>query len=188
MDYLITGLPRTRTAWLANLMTYGPSFCSHELITVAGLDGAVGHLSRLNYKFKGVSDSGAGWCWKRILMKFPDIKVLRITRPWKEAAESHYRYFSDNPIPGMDTPSLPMTEVICQHLDKELDAMANSLLGPLLSSPKKIRGYRTVNFTDLHNELTCAWIWEWLVPNEPFNRERWALLDKMRINLASEKY
>ena|SRR5690349_18342946 len=176
MDYLVTGLPRTRTAWLANLLTYGPSFCSHELITVAGLDGALGQLSRLNYKFKGVADSGAGWCWKRILTKFPDIKVLRITRPWKEAAESHHRYFSDNPIPGMDSPSLPMTEIICQHLDKELDAM------------EKKTNCRTVDFTDLHNELTCAWIWGWLVPNEPFNRERWALLDKMRINLASEKY
>ena len=34
MNFFILGLPRSRTAWLANFMTYGVSFCYHE-----GIDG-----------------------------------------------------------------------------------------------------------------------------------------------------
>lgn len=179
MDYLITGMPRTRTAWLSNLLTYGPSFCVHELVTVQGIDGAAEYLDRLLFKHKGASDSGAGWVWRKLLEKFPKIKVLRVTRPCKEAAASHHRYFTANPLPGIETPSLSMTELLCLTLNDQLDHMAKVL---------PAGQYREVDFTDLHNEPTCAWIWEWLVPSEPFNRERWALLNKMRINLDSEKF
>lgn len=179
MHYLITGVPRTRTAWLSNLLTYGPSFCAHELLTVAGIDGAAEYLSRLNYKFLGVSDSGAGLAWRKLLQKFPQIKVLRVKRPWKEAAASHHKYFTENPLPGIPNASLAGTELWCHALDEELDKMAHAMPDGR---------YRIVDFTDLHNEPICAWIWQWLIPGEPFNCERWRLLDRMRINLASEKF
>ena len=34
--FFITGLPRSRTAWLANWFTYGHTFCFHEACRKVG--------------------------------------------------------------------------------------------------------------------------------------------------------
>jgi hypothetical protein len=38
MTYFITGLPRSRTAWFANYMSYGNSACLHDKFRDVGLD------------------------------------------------------------------------------------------------------------------------------------------------------
>jgi hypothetical protein len=54
VDYLIFSLPRSGSAWLANFLTYGDSFCFHEPL-------AGGPLERLGRpaSIVGVADTGA---------------------------------------------------------------------------------------------------------------------------------
>lgn len=51
MSFFILGLPRSRTAWLANFLTYSGEFCYHE-----GIDGC-STLEEYKYKIKGKGDS-----------------------------------------------------------------------------------------------------------------------------------
>lgn len=55
MKFVITGLPRTRSAWFSAYFTQGPSYCHHE---------ATFHGSDMNvpFEYQGNSDSGYILC------------------------------------------------------------------------------------------------------------------------------
>ncbi len=55
-NYFILGLPRSRTAWLANFMTYGDNFCYHEGIN--GCHTIEDYQAKLG-RNKGDSSTGA---------------------------------------------------------------------------------------------------------------------------------
>jgi len=58
-SFLVTGFPRSRTAWLANFLTYGESFCFHEAINGCyDWKTYFKKLSNVNCKYVGNSDSG----------------------------------------------------------------------------------------------------------------------------------
>lgn len=71
--FLITGLPRSRTAWLAAFMSAGNCVCLHEprnWESVFASDGP---------KFVGISDSGLGFQLGRIMQDY-DMPVLIVER------------------------------------------------------------------------------------------------------------
>ena len=56
--FFITGLPRSRTAWLASFFTGNNSFCYHEILRVSsGFDDAIRKLSHRKEMYVGNSDS-----------------------------------------------------------------------------------------------------------------------------------
>lgn len=56
---MILGLPRSRTAWLANFMTYGGSFCYHELMTQSKSVREMKNKLDLEYQYTGFADTAA---------------------------------------------------------------------------------------------------------------------------------
>jgi hypothetical protein len=79
--YIITGLPRSRTAWIAQYMTAGGSLCVHELWDVPPL-------------VRGVSDSGAVWSQERLFKEHPQAKWVVIRRDIREVIASMKQCFS----------------------------------------------------------------------------------------------
>ena len=70
MNFLILGLPRSRTAWLANFLTYDGLFCYHEAIN--------GCLNMDEYaeKVKGKGDSNTALALFDFEHMFPDAKII----------------------------------------------------------------------------------------------------------------
>jgi hypothetical protein len=87
-NFLILGLPRSRTAWLANFMTYDGHYCSHE-----GLDGceSLYEYKSKFYPFSG--DSNTGLALLHFEPMFKDFKVVVIDNEIDEAVKFSSRYY-----------------------------------------------------------------------------------------------
>ena len=86
MDYLITGLPRSRTAWLANYLTIGSSFCYHEGLKECFDIGDLRMMKKAPYT--GNSDSSAVFFVDEMKNLFPDMKIVIIDRNYQDVLYS----------------------------------------------------------------------------------------------------
>ena len=90
-DFLVLGLPRSRTAWLANFLTYDDITCSHE-----GLNGCHS-LEQYKAKFKPNSgDSNTGLALFDFEELFRDFKIIVIDTDITAAVEFSKKYFADD--------------------------------------------------------------------------------------------
>jgi hypothetical protein len=95
MIYQILGWPRSRTAWLANFLTYGPSFCFHEGVLLKHqkrvrtvLDyRKLFSLYKTKYKYVGDANTLALLKQKYVI---PGARVVIIERDKKEVESSVY--------------------------------------------------------------------------------------------------
>jgi len=63
IDFMVLGLPRSGTAWMANLLTTDTSLCLHEPL----IENSLEQLDSFDYKFKlGISDTSAGFFAQKI--------------------------------------------------------------------------------------------------------------------------
>jgi len=81
VSFFVLGLPRSRTAWLANFLTYGDLFCHHEASN--------GCKSMAEYKDKiqDDGDSNTAIALFNIEEEFPDAKFIIIDSPPEKAIE-----------------------------------------------------------------------------------------------------
>lgn len=86
--FFICALPRSRTAWLANLLTYGDSFCFHE--PAVGL-ASFTELRRLfestGRGVVGSADCGNAWIVDGLAREFPDSRFVVVRRPLQEVRQ-----------------------------------------------------------------------------------------------------
>lgn len=87
MNFFIYSLPRSRTAWIANFLTYGKSYCYHEP-SLGMFD-----LTELITLFRKRPITGSSDCANvlmidRIQELFPDSKSIVIERPIEEVSYS----------------------------------------------------------------------------------------------------
>jgi hypothetical protein len=136
-NFFITGLPRSRTAWLSAFMSSGDVFCHHELIKENQDVVSYANAMAKGYRVVGNADCGG--------MVFPDILALHdaiviIERDPEEVIESLNKVF---PEKTKETPE------IVYELQKRLD-MVNGLRIPyneVNSSIKKIWEHCTGSLT-----------------------------------------
>ncbi len=105
--FFITGLPRSRTAWLSAYLSMGDTLCYHEpLKQITELDDLRGLLDSPYYDFIGAADSGLGFHldWVTEHLACP---VLIVERPRAQVEASIQRM------------GLPATNY-CELLEKEL--------------------------------------------------------------------
>lgn len=74
LDYCITGLPRSGTAWLANFLSTGDSLCVHEITNY--------NMVRTHHKYFGTADSSF---WKAPV---PYKKLIYIDREEEAVIQS----------------------------------------------------------------------------------------------------
>jgi hypothetical protein len=93
--FFITGLPRSRTAWLANLLSYGDkSFCFHEAVRRAtDLEAQFKLYDSVTHDLVGDSSCGLLLNWQEVSARYPDARWVIIRRDPQQVLESSRRAF-----------------------------------------------------------------------------------------------
>ena len=169
-SFLITGYPRSRTAWLANWMTYGRSFCFHEAVKWAPPCEVPELLASAGTVFAGTSDSLLPFYIDQVWPLLPSPRLVIVERDPKDALASLLTYG--------------------EGLDKNMLREVHRKTGAALRRVKSTYPALIVDYADLPLGSACRRIWEYCLPEEPFtdrHSQRWLMLDSMRVQLSLEK-
>jgi len=154
MIYQILGWPRSRTAWLANFLTYGSSFCFHEGVLMRNQNRIrtvqeyrkLFTLYKTKYKYVGDSNTLALSKQKYVI---PGARVVVIERDTKEVESAVYGlgYVVDIP------------EIIEYPYNENL----------------------IIKYNEINDNLKE--LWHFCLPNIPFNNERAYMLKNLNIQV-----
>lgn len=96
--FFITGLPRTRTCWLANLFTTERQFCHHDLLgCVDDIPGLLREMTAHPGKAVGDSDSGLWLVRAWFKARWPAAPWVFVRRDFNSAWESLVRFVTGRP-------------------------------------------------------------------------------------------
>lgn len=113
--FLITGLPRSRTAWMAVAATNASSICYHEPIsTMPKWEDVFDLWSASPWPYTGISDSSLGFHLEKILAEIKP-RTLVIERPVDEVESSLERI-----LPAMSNYTALLVEYLTPFLDHPL--------------------------------------------------------------------
>jgi hypothetical protein len=178
--FFITGLPRSRTAWLANYFTNGDVFCYHDAFKdTVSVDKLAKLLDRgEQVRYFGDSDSGLLLHAAELKKRFPKSPWLFVRRDVRDAERSFEEYFSKVPYPGAprDSAQLWRAFQLCENAYAE----AKAAIGD--------NGIE-VDFESLNDWNLIETITRFLVPGAAFDfsEERFRLLNTFRVNIIPEK-
>jgi hypothetical protein len=154
--FLITGLPRSRTAWLSVLCSTSESICYHEpSVGVSDIADIEGIFQSEFFKYVGISDSTLGFFLPWILEHIKP-RTLIVARDPREVAESGAR--------------LGLTDT--NFLD---------LLSARLTEFREHPLVMWVPFEALKTKRVIQKIYWHLMPGHAFGEDRYEELAKMRI-------
>lgn len=139
--FIIYALPRSRTAWLARLLTYGEWHCGHEEMRHArSLEDVAAWFRQPN---TGTVETAAAPWWRLIQQSAPDARTVVIRRPVPEVVDSLARLGF---APAIMAPFMV-------KLDRKLDQIE-----------RRAPGVLSFRFRDLESESTCREIFEYCLP------------------------
>lgn len=176
--FFITGIPRSRTSWLANLFTTGDSFCHHDA-TRLGVDLPTirAAMDSVHTKYAGDSDSGLLFCWADVVKEYPAARWVIVLRNLTEAEASFKKYFDGRLYGGVRLDRYNSTDIF-----KELARRLSVLTADLPLENRLI-----VDFRDLDNPATVKAIWNWATPENAWSDQRFEMLNTLQVNPYPEK-
>ena len=158
--FVILGLPRSRTAWLAQFLSYGDWHCGHdELRHMRSLDDARAWFSQGS---TGTVETAAAPWWRLLDSIAPGVKVVTIRRPVAEVIASLTR------LAGYDIDVLTRAMV---WLDRKLDQIE-----------ARVPGVISARYSDLADEATCAAIFEHCLPYS-HDAAHWRSWDAVNVQI-----
>lgn len=180
--FIITGLPRSRSAWLANLFTHGPSHCFHDVLadigTLEELPALVEMLGGEGKDHVGFADTALPYKAAQLMALLPEAKWIIVLRDQAEAVASYVDYFTRHPYPGQLPPEQDTADWAFGHLQHGLD---------LLHARLPRERLRVVEFEELNDEATVQMLWEFILPGVPWCPRRFRLLNGLNINTLPGK-
>lgn len=150
--FFIASLPRSRTAWLANFLTTGDSFCFHEPMNRTALSEYPRLLADTGKRYAGISDSLNSLIMEELIDFFPDAKVVVIRRPLEDVEASLAKLNFKCPV-------------LLRKIERELDRIIHAYK-PLV-----------VEF----ESFDPARIWKYLIPDIPLDRKRLKMLEEFTL-------
>lgn len=165
--FFVTGLPRSRTAWLSVLFTTEHVTCHHEAIRFCENFGQ--YLDIMSgYGIDGDSSSALIPVADKVIAYWPDAPWLIVNRPPDECAASAAK------VLGIE---LQQALVMAYNDRKKLDAI----------NPARVM---RIDFKQLDDEDGVKEAWEFLLPGMPFNAARYHVLNQLKIEpiLAKRNY
>ena len=155
--FLITGLPRSRTAWMAGFFCTGNVFCLHEPLAKLYDITEAGRVFQSDYhSHAGISDSGAGFFLPWI-MENVNPQTLIIERDPDFVAKD----LAEN--------GMPVGDNVMPVLMRKLEEFRHH--------PKVM----WVHFDSLGNKRIMEKIWFHLLPGVPFDHERYEQFNDLNI-------
>jgi len=182
--FFVTGLPRSRTTWLANLLTYGQTFCHHDLMNqVDSLNSFHDRLTRPDVPCVGNSDSGLLLVHEKLMRLYPKAKWIIVLRNKEQALESYWKYFTRHPYRNQ----VPLNR---EQLEAAYELFHNRLcdMGSYLSKYTHV-----VDYPSLNRPQTYFSMLKFLGPiargqaPKALLMERWQMLNCIAANPASDK-
>jgi len=85
--FFLTGLVRSRTAWFANYLTFGDSFCYHDPFVFSSPKDVIERIQN-DDRNCGISDASLVCYWEQFRNAFPDAKWVVIERSFDEVVHS----------------------------------------------------------------------------------------------------
>lgn len=156
--FFIVALPRSRTAWLANFLTYGDSFCFHDGIGYHGVEGLRSRMLTLPVKIAGSSDTCAMFFIDKILSVFPETKIIAVNRDVDEVSDSLKRC-------GLDDNA--STDLMKMTFEKVINYAADIV----------------IEYNDINKK--AASLWEYITDTE-CDLNRLEMLKSMNIQITKE--
>jgi hypothetical protein len=159
--FVVFGLPRSRTTWLSQFLTYGDWVCGHdELRHMRSLDDISTWFSQ---PLTGTVETSAA-AWWRLLPRFaPDARVAIVRRPVAEVVESMMR--------------LPRVTFDRATLTKAMEAAARKL--DQISA--RIGNVFEIGAHELSDEDRSADLFEFCLPGYVHDRSHWWMLENRKI-------
>lgn len=152
--FIIYALPRSRTAWLAELLTYGDVTCHHEMALRMRTPGDVREfLARPN---TGTAETAAAPGWRLIDHYVPGIPKVVIRRNRDDVLAAMLALARKDGFAYNERPLARLLVYLDRLLD-EIERQDNTL---------------TVDFADLDDEGACRGIFEHCLPYR-FDRPWW---------------
>lgn len=178
--FFITGFPRSRTAWLANLFTWGNSFCFHDPTKYGISPLRVAEvLQRSAALYTGASDSGLARMARPMRRIFPRARWLIVHRPKGDAQDSFERFFNARPYRGMKVPiARKAMEQTFDELEKDILDL-RKLLAP--------GTFIETDFEDLDSKLVLEEAWRFLTPANRWDGLRCEEMQMLDVNVRPEK-
>lgn len=162
--FLVYALPRSRTAWLSEFLTYREWSCGHEFsIQMRRFDEVLAYFRRPNV---GSSEPAAGPGWPILCHHFPEMRRVVIRRPVDEVVDAMMRV----DIGDEFTYDRQKLHQIMSRSARDLDRLS--------AQP----GVLTVPFSDLEREDACAAVFEHCLPYD-FDRSWWESLRHRNIQI-----
>jgi hypothetical protein len=141
-NFIIFGLPRSRTFWLSRFLCYGDWHCGHDEIRyLRGLDDIAAWFKQEN---TGTVETAAAPWWRLVNHYAPDTRMITIRRDPEEVIRS------------MQALGFSNSEVLRKQIYK-LDCKLDQL-------ERRNQQVLSFKFEDLTQEETCAKIFEHCLP------------------------
>lgn len=155
-NFFIISLPRSRSAWLSNLLTFGDSFCFHEgFVGCDSLKALRGKMEATGFKTVGNSDCMNILLIENILEEFPDAKFVFVHRPKEQVIEE---------LRSLGLNENGFIEIAVQKMES-LNHLGIHF-----------------HYDDLKDQSICEEIHEYCT-GQKLNNDRWELLDKLDISI-----
>jgi len=162
-NFIVHGLPRSRTKWLSKFLTYKDYTCTHEMaMTFREVDDFRNHFK----ENIGSCETGVAQGWWMIQRVLPGIKTVVVKRPVEEVLQS-LKALDLGPYSFFDWGRL---EHLMHYGDKMLDQISNH------------PGVLTVQFKDLKRMETCASVFEHCLPYK-FDIKHWSQLKNQNLQI-----
>ena len=163
-SFLILGLPRTRTAWLANFLTWGDMICWHELSGRMSAADQMRVVLTRGAKCVGNADSGAIFMAEELMQKMPDLRVVVIRRDWEESLHA-------------------LCKLTGAAVSDEMRASWQRMDEILEGIEAKASGVLVVEYESLGKSQTVEAVWRHCVGEVPFPSTRFSILSDMNVQM-----
>lgn len=165
-----------RSAWLANFFTYGDSFCWHEgLNHFESTENLFNAMERRSENSVGDASSGLPLYADEAYRRFPEARWVVIHRESSDAILSYRNYFERNQDDRIPTDP-DMVAKLFLDCEMALTRM-NSL--PITRLDLK--------YSELEHEYAHVQMWNFLLPGVKFPRDRYTMLQAIRMNMIPAK-
>ncbi len=144
--FIVHGLGRSRTAWLAAFLSYGKWTCLHE--QAVNLRSASDVREFLSKPRTGYAETAAHFGWPLIVRARPDVRQVVIARSARDAMAAMAERYEQDAIP-FDRDKM-----------ERIFLRANKTLGKISGLPNTL----TVAYDDLETEAGCKAVFEFCLP------------------------
>lgn len=171
--FFITGPPRCRSAWLANLLTTDHSHCFHDLLATIPPEQLPEFLCN---DWMGLSDASLLVHFDAVNRIFPEARWVLVNRPFDEAWRSFEVFVGEAPWLRVTTG---------REMEASRAAVANGVRRITATIPPT-RLFR-VNFEALDSIAILRALWAFCLSNLPFNEFRANMLQTLNIQQERRK-